>query len=91
VADTLKALIQQTDLVAITFRQTLEPVEGPDTPIFPATYPAPERGQGLDHNSAHPRHAATSVSAGRVTGRGRRRRAGGGRPTCASTWSNSAG
>ena len=46
---------------------------------------------GLDHNSAHPRHAATSVSAGRVTGRGRRRRAGGGRPTCASTWSNSAG
>ncbi len=46
---------------------------------------------GLDHNSAHPRHAATSVSAGRVTGRGRRRRAGGGRATCASTWSNSAG
>jgi len=47
--------------------------------------------EGLDHNSAHPRHAAASVSAGRVTGRGRRRRAGGGRPTCASTWSNSAG
>lgn len=44
-ADTLKTLIQQSDLVAITFRQTLEPVEGPDTPIFPATYPAPERGQ----------------------------------------------
>lgn len=44
-ADTLKALIQRTDLVAITFRQTLAPVEGPDTPIFPATYPAPERGQ----------------------------------------------
>lgn len=44
-ADTLKALIQKSDLVAITFRQTLEPVEGPDTPIFPATYPAPERGQ----------------------------------------------
>jgi len=47
--------------------------------------------EGLDHNSAHPGHAATSVSAGRVTGRGRRRRAGGGRSTCASTWSNSAG
>ncbi len=48
-------------------------------------------GRGLDHNSAHPRHAATSVSAGRVTGRGRRRRAGGGRSMCASTWSNSTG
>ena len=44
-ADTLKALIHDADLVAITFRQTLAPVEGPDTPIFPATYPAPERGQ----------------------------------------------
>jgi len=46
--------------------------------------------RGLDHNSAHPRHAATSVSVGRLTGRGRRR-AGGGRSTCASTWSNSTG
>jgi hypothetical protein len=44
-ADTLQALIQDTDLVAITFRQTLAPVEGPGTPIFPATCPAPERGQ----------------------------------------------
>jgi CRISPR-associated protein Csb1 len=46
VADTLKTLIQQSDLVAITFRQTLEPVEGPDTPIFPATYPQPKQGKG---------------------------------------------
>ena len=43
--DTLKTLIDQADLVAITFRRTLAPVEGADTPIFPATYPAPERGQ----------------------------------------------
>jgi CRISPR-associated protein Csb1 len=43
--DTLKALIETTDLAAITLRQTLIPVEGPGTPIFPATYPAPERGQ----------------------------------------------
>jgi len=41
----LKSLIDQPDVVAITFRQTLAPVEGPGTPIFPATYPAPERGQ----------------------------------------------
>lgn len=46
---------------------------------------------GLDHNPAHPRHAATSASAGRLTGRGRFRRGGGGRSTCASTCSNSAG
>ena len=46
---------------------------------------------GLDHNPAHPRHAATSASAGRLSGRGRFRRGGGGRSTCASTCSNSAG
>ncbi len=46
---------------------------------------------GLNHNSAHARYAATSVRAGKLTGRGRRRCAGGGRSTCASTWSNSAG
>ena len=44
-ADLFTDLIRQTDLAAITFRQTLVPVEGPGTPIFPATYPAPERGQ----------------------------------------------
>jgi CRISPR-associated protein Csb1 len=41
----LTSLITQPDAVAVTFRQTLVPVEGKDTPIFPATYPAPERGQ----------------------------------------------
>ena len=46
---------------------------------------------GLDHNPAHPRHAATSASAGRLSGRGRFRRGGGGRSTCASTCSNRAG
>ena len=51
----------------------------------------PEPTLGLDHNPAHPRHAATSASAGRLTGRGRFRRGGGGRSTCASTCSNSAG
>jgi CRISPR-associated protein Csb1 len=44
-ADTLKALIHDADLVAITFRQTLAPVEGPGTPIFPATYPPPKQGK----------------------------------------------
>jgi CRISPR-associated protein Csb1 len=44
-ADIIKALIDQSDLVALTFRQTLVPIEGADTPIFPPTYPAPERGQ----------------------------------------------
>jgi CRISPR-associated protein Csb1 len=42
--DILKHLIETTDLAAVTLRQTLVPVEGPETPIFPATYPAPERG-----------------------------------------------
>ena len=46
-SDTLKSLIDQTDVVAVTFRQSLVPLEGPYTPIFPATYPAPERGQHL--------------------------------------------
>jgi CRISPR-associated protein Csb1 len=44
-SDTLKSLIDQTDVVAVTFRQSLVPLEGTYTPIFPATYPAPERGQ----------------------------------------------
>ena len=51
----------------------------------------PSPSAGLDHNPAHPRHAATSASAGRLSGRGRFRRGGGGRSTCASTCSNSAG
>lgn len=50
-----------------------------------------DRLVGLDHNPAHPRHAATSASAGRLSGRGRFRRGGGGRSTRASTCSNSAG
>ena len=35
----IKDLIADTTLVAITLRQTLEPVEGRDVPIFPPTYP----------------------------------------------------
>ena len=46
---------------------------------------------GLDHNPAHPRHAATSASAGRLSGRSRFWRGGGGRSTCANTCSNNAG
>ena len=36
---TIKDLIADTTLVAIALRQTLEPVEGRDVPIFPPTYP----------------------------------------------------
>ena len=40
-----KSLMASPELVALTFRQKLEPVEGPGVPIFPPTYLAPERGQ----------------------------------------------
>ena len=33
-------LIADTDCVALTFRRTLEPLEGRDVPLFPPTYPA---------------------------------------------------
>jgi CRISPR-associated protein Csb1 len=40
----LNTLIETPRLMAVTFRQQLAPLEGRDVPIFPATYPAPERG-----------------------------------------------
>ena len=33
-------LVADPGIVALTFRQVLEPVEGPDVPVFPPTYPA---------------------------------------------------
>ena len=40
----IKSLVANSEIVALTFRQKLEPIEGPDVPLFPPTYPAPERG-----------------------------------------------
>ena len=40
----IKELVADTEIVALTFRRTLEPIDGPDVPVFPPTYPAPERG-----------------------------------------------
>lgn len=41
----LHHLIATPDLVAIRMRRTLVPLDGPDVPVFPPTYPPPERGQ----------------------------------------------
>ena len=41
----IKNLVANSEILALTFRQRLEPIEGPDVPVFPPTYPAPERGQ----------------------------------------------
>lgn len=40
----IKSLVANSGLVALTFRQKLDSVEGPGVPVFPPTYPAPERG-----------------------------------------------
>ena len=36
----IESLATDSGIVALTFRQVLEPIEGPDVPIFPPTYPA---------------------------------------------------
>lgn len=41
----IRDLVNDVSTVALTFRQLLEPIEGRDVPIFPPTYPAPEKGQ----------------------------------------------
>lgn len=41
----LTTLLQDHNNVALTFRQGLEPVEGRDLPLFPATYPTPKGGE----------------------------------------------
>lgn len=40
----IKSLVANSGLVALTFRQKLDSVEDPGVPVFPPTYPAPERG-----------------------------------------------
>ncbi len=42
----IRSLIADSGVVALTFRRVLEPVEGPGVPVFPPTYPAPEEGGG---------------------------------------------
>jgi CRISPR-associated protein Csb1 len=41
----LQPIATDPDVVAITMRRTLAPLDGPDVPVFPATYPAPEKGK----------------------------------------------
>ncbi|NEX19071.1 type I-U CRISPR-associated protein Cas7 [Thiorhodococcus mannitoliphagus] len=41
----LSTIITTPEIVAITMRRTLAPLDGADVPIFPPTYPPPERGQ----------------------------------------------
>ncbi len=43
--ESIKSLVAHQDVIALTFRQNLESIHGPDAPVFPPTYPAPERGQ----------------------------------------------
>ncbi|MDE0702957.1 MAG: type I-U CRISPR-associated RAMP protein Csb1/Cas7u [Rhodospirillaceae bacterium] len=46
----INSLVADTRVVALTFRQVLEPVEGPDVPIFPPTYPVAEDNGGHKFN-----------------------------------------
>lgn len=38
----IKSLAADPEIVALTFKQKLESIDGPDAPIFPPTYPAPK-------------------------------------------------
>ena len=40
----INQLVADAGIVAVTFRQELQAVDGPDIPIFPPTYPAPKDG-----------------------------------------------
>lgn len=40
----LKTIITNPQLVAVTMRRALVPLDGTDVPVFPQTYPPPERG-----------------------------------------------
>ena len=46
-------LVADPGIVAVTFRQVLEPVEGPDIPVFPPTYPPPPEGGGHRFDSPY--------------------------------------
>ena len=37
----IKSLVANSGLVALTFRQKLDSIEDPGVPVFPPTYPAP--------------------------------------------------
>lgn len=41
----IRELVADAEVVALRFRQTLEPIDGPDVPVFPPTYP-PHRERG---------------------------------------------
>jgi len=41
----LRDITGNPNAVAITMRRTLAPLDGTDAPVFPPTYPAPEKGQ----------------------------------------------
>lgn len=44
-SESITSLVANSEIVALTFKQKLEPLEGFESPIFPPTYPSPERGQ----------------------------------------------
>jgi len=48
----IQDLLNDKEIVAISLSQKLEPMEGRESPIFPATYPAAER-QGHRHNTPY--------------------------------------
>ncbi len=49
----MSSLVADSGIVALTFRQVLEPIEGPDVPIFPPTYPVPNEGGGHRFDSPY--------------------------------------
>ena len=53
----IKDLVLDREIVALTFRRRLEAIDGPDAPIFPPTYPAPKKKKdGKEGEEGEHRH-----------------------------------
>ena len=49
----IQDLIADPDIVALTFRRRLEPLEGPDVPVFPPTYPVAKDARTHRHDTPY--------------------------------------
>ena len=59
----IKELIGDEDLVALTYRQVLEPVEGRGAPVHPPTYPGP-RGKRAREDECRAEYAINEIGNG---------------------------
>ena len=59
----IKEFIGDEDLVALTYRQVLEPVEGRGAPVHPPTYPGP-RGKRAREDECRAEYAINEIGNG---------------------------